>query len=121
MSKLGIKTFLVGPAHTKKEQRHFYDVESRLVKEGYEVVNPMRAPVQNGWGLIEWLCWMLSTMETCDELLLLRGSYTELINEEGKTLAFQWHSIEAQIMYVVALRLGIDVFSEELTGKGGHL
>lgn len=104
----------------KHAEDEFFRAEHQLTLQGYEVFNPFRMPKQKGWGFIEELVWMLSVLEGCDEVLLLKGSYTELVNEEGKTLAFQWHSDDAQIIYLVAKRYGIDVLSEELTGEGGH-
>jgi len=120
MSKLGVKVLLVGPMDKKHAEDEFSRAELQLTLEGYEVFNPMKMPKQKGWGFIEELTWMLQVLEGCDEVLLIKGSYTELINEEGKTLAFQWHSDDAQIIYLVAKRYGIDVLSEELTGEGGH-
>lgn len=115
-----MKIYLSGKITDNPDYREdFAKAQHKLEDLGFEVFNPA-VTYHEGWGWLDYIIYDLQVLETCDAIYFLENAFTQLIDEEGRTVSTQWHSTGARIEYLVAEKLGLDMFSEQLFGRNGH-
>lgn len=131
MPKIGEKIMLCGPMNKKASSKEFFEFEQSYTEMGYEIVNPFRIPVQQGWGYEDVVIYLISVLPTCDILNFLPDTFAPVYDRESDLLCFKWFDGTAEILYATALGINnrntadkipkqITLWSELLLGDGGH-